>query len=433
MKPINQIAISLTSLALLIGCYKANKQPTEEQPTEVPYIISTKKHLEYFSQLVNEGNDFKNQTFKLGANIMLNDTADWKNWEKKPPAYSWEPIGTLDNRFNGTFDGNGYVISGIYINSTNNYLPQGLFGYLGYSAEVKNLGIVASFIKGSYLTGGFAGENGGVIRENGNIVAKTGGNISNSYFRGTVIGKRYVGGLMGINYGLIVNSHSSGTVKGEGITGGLVGYNDGTINHCYSSNMVTGFYNVGGLVGMNDSTVVSSYSNGTVNGGDKVGGLVGMNWGIIKKSYSEAFVEGDSSIGGLVGLNYFGGTISNSYSSSTVKGIYRAGGFVGFMECGLIINSYSNSSVDGGKNEVNGMIGFRNDTLRCIKSNSDIKYDGTISNSYYDKQKSKRSDKYNGKTTAEMKQKSTFSEWDFEKTWGISDTINKGYPYLLIP
>ena len=36
-----------------------------------------------------------------------------------------------------------------------------------------------------------------------------------------------------------------------------------------------------------------------------------------------------------------------------------------------------------------------------------------------------------GKSTPEMKNISTFSGWDFETIWGISGTLNDGYPYLL--
>ena len=35
-----------------------------------------------------------------------------------------------------------------------------------------------------------------------------------------------------------------------------------------------------------------------------------------------------------------------------------------------------------------------------------------------------------GRTTAEMKQKTTYEGWDFETVWGVSAGINDGYPYL---
>ena len=452
MKLLNQTAASLTSLALLIGCYGANKtsvtqpaeivvqqediapQPAEvavqqEEPAKAPYVISTKEHLEDFSRLVNEGKDFKNEVVQLDANIMLNDTANWKNWEKKPPADSWMPIGTQEKKFNGTFDGGGYVISGVYINSTND--RQGFFGSLGSSAEIKNLGIVASYIKGNNVIGGLTGSNGGMIEKDGYIVGKEGGNISDSYFTGTVIGKNNVGGLVGRNYGIIVNSHSAGTVKGKEYIGGLASFSDGTINNCYSSSMVTGSYDVGGLVGRNWGVIVNSHSNGSVNGEGNVGGLVGyFNDEAIINSYSTASVKGGRNVGGLVGM-ILEGTVSNSYSASTVKGISRAGGLVGYIGgCGSVINSYSNSSVTGGKKEVNGMIGFNKREI-CVVG--DIEYESITLGTYYNKQKSNQSDKckYAGKTSAEMKKKATYAGWDFENIWAINDTINKGYPHLL--
>jgi len=453
MKPINQIAISLTLLALLIGCYKANKIPATEQaqviaaqqeeeiaaqpaeiavqqeePVKEPYIISTKEHLENFSRLVNEGYDFRNQVVKLEANIMLSDTANWKNWDKKPPAYSWVPIGTKESEFRGIFDGNGYVISGIYINSTNDY--QGFFGYLDSCTGIKNLGIVASYIKGGRSTGGLAGNNGDLLRKEGSVEGY-GCNISNNYFRGTVIGTENVGGLVGRNFGIVINSHSTSTVKGEGYIGGLAGFNDGTINNSYSSSIVTGVYDVGGLVGRNSNVIINSHSSGSVVGAEDVGGLVGyFNDEEIINSYSTAFVKGEGEVGGLVGM-ILDGIVSNSYSSGNVKGIYRTGGLIGYIGGpGSVLNSYSNGSVTGGKNGVGGMIGFN---ARKIYQAGEIRYESVIARSYYDKQTSQQSDrcKYAGKTTAEMKKKSTFVNWDFENVWAISDTINKGYPYLL--
>ena len=64
--------------------------------------------------------------------------------------HSWEPIGNSAQSFLGVFDGNGHTISGLYIDAPDED-NQGLFGYLGddetASAEVKNIGIVNSFIR----------------------------------------------------------------------------------------------------------------------------------------------------------------------------------------------------------------------------------------------------------------------------------------------
>lgn len=51
-------------------------------------------------------------------------------------AEQWVPIGTSDNAFTGNFNGNGYQISGLYINSNSN--NQGLFGVV-QSGTIENL------------------------------------------------------------------------------------------------------------------------------------------------------------------------------------------------------------------------------------------------------------------------------------------------------
>jgi hypothetical protein len=57
---------------------------------------------------------------------------------------------------------------------------------------------------------------------------------------------------------------------------------------------------------------------------------------------------------------------------------------------------------------------------------------GFIIDSYYDINTIEKDNiGRGGRTTAEMKQKATFTDWNFKEIWGISDTINCGYPYLL--
>jgi beta-lactamase class D len=82
------------------------------------FTITMPEQLAGFAKLVNDGNSFEGKTIKLGKNITLNDTANWT------------PIGKFISAqkthwFMGIFDGNGFVISGIYIN--NSAQNQGLF------------------------------------------------------------------------------------------------------------------------------------------------------------------------------------------------------------------------------------------------------------------------------------------------------------------
>ncbi|MDR3000064.1 MAG: hypothetical protein LBU89_02270 [Fibromonadaceae bacterium] len=196
------------------------------------FTINTAEELAGLAVLVNsKKQEFEGKTIKLGTNIMLNNTANWKNWENNPPANVWTPIGT-GSLFRGIFDGNGYIISGIYINSTDP--TQGLFAQ--FTATMKNLGVIDSYINGVRNIGGLAGF----------IVS---GKIINSYFIGTVTGQQNIGGLVGtISNGTIINSHFMGTVTGQQEFGGLVGHSWGstsTVNNSYydmeTSNLNTSF------------------------------------------------------------------------------------------------------------------------------------------------------------------------------------------------
>ena len=52
--------------------------------------------------------------------------------------------------------------------------------------------------------------------------------------------------------------------------------------------------------------------------------------------------------------------------------------------------------------------------------------------SYYDRNTTSMTDKQSGfgLETAQMKKKATFAYWDFDNIWGISSSVNNGYPYL---
>jgi hypothetical protein len=203
----------------------------------------------------------------------------------------WLPIGHLDDpsvSFNGTFDGQGYSISDLFINRTDTP-GVGLFGYV--YGTIENVGVADASVTGS----------------------------------------NDVGILIGRNYGTVNNSYATGTATGEGNNaGGLVGRNDyGTIHNSYSTGSVTDSNNVGGLVGYNYyGTVDNSYSTGDVTGDRKVGGLVGYNeYGTVDNSYSTGSVTGGKNLGGLVGVN--DGAVSNSFWDTETSGLITSAGGTG--------------------------------------------------------------------------------------------------------
>lgn len=137
------------------------------------FEISTAAQLAGLAALVNgtakdtEGNpiaavNFSGKTIKLTADIDLGNQV-------------WTPIGNGDNSFafSGTFDGDGYTISGLNVPDTN---APGLFGYI--FGTVQNL-----IVKGSVTVGENADDGCG---EGGGVVCDNNGTVQNCGFYGSV-------------------------------------------------------------------------------------------------------------------------------------------------------------------------------------------------------------------------------------------------------
>ena len=130
------------------------------------YHIKTAAQLRGFAHLQNgvwqdasateEPRDFTGKTIVLDNDIFLNDTTGWQQWGKGAYAVPWRSIGSLTKydqpvsniQFKGTFDGQGHVIYGLYVERGG--LPShefgGLFCRVGDGAAIQNLGIEASVL-----------------------------------------------------------------------------------------------------------------------------------------------------------------------------------------------------------------------------------------------------------------------------------------------
>ncbi len=235
----------------------------------------------------------------------------------------FEPVGSVGNNFAGSFDGNGYVISELYINRPST-TGVGLFSHVD-GANINNVGLVDVNVTGNNSVSGFVGWTANST-------------ISNSYSTGFVTGVGWTGGLVGYSWdSLIEGSYSWSDVNGSSNIGGLIGEAESsTISNSYSTGSVTGSGDfVGGLVGRlvgynEEDAIEDSYATGDVNGNDYVGGLVGHNnEGSISNSFSVGSVaaEGEN-VGGLVGL-HTPGTITNSIYDSEKSGQSDTGKGVG--------------------------------------------------------------------------------------------------------
>ena len=251
-----------------------------------PYLISNKTDLRVLSE--NWSGVLWDKQYKQTADISFQETDFQSGGDFYNGGEGWIPIGTTATSFTGAYNGDGYTISNLFINSTaNNY--QGLFGYVDNSSTIIN--------------------NLGVLNVN-------------------ITGGRWIGGLVGgLLYGSISNSYSTGNITGSVMVGGLVGeFGGGSISNCYSTVNVTGTgYSTGGLVGTSNSpgnTISNSYSTGNVTGISSVGGLVGQNYATVSNCYSTGNVTRssgtDTEFGGFIGM-HDQGTITNSYSTGWVK------------------------------------------------------------------------------------------------------------------
>ncbi|WP_195724280.1 S-layer homology domain-containing protein [Paenibacillus monticola] len=225
-------------------------------------------------------------------------------------------------------------------------------------------------------------------------------------------------GLFVVNGGIMTNLILENIeVKGYGNVGGLAGRNHGTIRNSYAAGSVSGGRYVGGLVGVNfNGTIANSNATGSVSGDEYVGGLVGSNtFGSISNSYATGNVSGSLEVGGLVGENYSNGTIRNSYATGSVSGYRYVGGLVGENSYGTISNSYATGSVSG-NSPVGGLVG------------EDFPATGST-HSFYDSNTTGQLDtgKGTGKTTGEMKDPTTFSDWSFSEDWYM---LSGQYPQL---
>lgn len=212
-----------------------NKDLGYTEVSEGNYTVNNEKGLKNLAELVNNG--------ATDINITLNTDLNLTNME-------WTPIGNYEQKYTGTFDGNGKTITGLTIDQKETSFL-GLIGYLGSGGKVQNLTLENVNLNGNWNVGGVVGYN-----NNGTVTACTAS--------GSINGKERVGGIVGCNYLGTVTAcyNTSSTVNGSYLIGGVVGQNNkGIVTACYNaSGSIYGEVTVGGVVGDNyTGTVTACY------------------------------------------------------------------------------------------------------------------------------------------------------------------------------
>ncbi len=234
-----------------------------------PFLISTAEQLTSLAECVNTGGSFyfdpedskyyaDNATgrvlvpanasqvyFRLTADIELN-SGDVASCDGVTTGKNvWPVLGNADaNPFDGVLDGDYHIISGVLVKQT--AAKAGFIGVTGNHAEIRNLGVVNSYVSGGEACGGLIGNALHAV-------------VANCFFSGTVYG------LADWNGGLIGQASSGTTVTGcytnamvsaaGSQVGGFVGRTDNAgdgcaFTKCYSASAVYGKYEyTGGFIG----------------------------------------------------------------------------------------------------------------------------------------------------------------------------------------
>lgn len=313
---------------------------------ENPYQISNSAELAYLAKIVNSQSsapEYKYYILTDNINMGYNE---------------WVPIGLLGNAnqyFYGSFDGNGYTISDLYMTQSN----EGNLGLFGYTkdSEISNLnitGAIENVSSGGKLTvGGIAGHAEKTDIEKCNAMYFTISGISSGDDEYSSIGC-----IVGI-------ASAGGNISDCTVKNGSINLRDGD----FEAGILAG----NSFVNINNCTVISEESGlfSAASGTDdiRLGGLCGNLSGNAEKCSvnapyftNELYSSASNHTGGLVG--YLSGAVSvcsvqfkNGNSKSINGGNYNSS----------IYSSAGNSIISG------GLVGFAQTNNAKI---TDCKYDG---------------------------------------------------------
>lgn len=267
--------------------------------------IRTKEELVEFRNKVNSGLTYEGKTINMMGNIDLSPIC-YKVDGTIEKDLSWEPIGTEEKSFKGTFDGQYNTISNLYINS-NLYQSCGLFGC--NKGIIKNVILAEVSIKNT--TNNSVSYNGGIVGLNEESIINCAVKSGKVQYEGTHTTESYLfaGGIVGANIKTIENCYNGAEIICTNtntnaavriLAGGITASNGGStakVENCYNKGIVNAAGGtasaVGGIAGANSESAIirNSYNYGilTKTGGALVGGIVGrnrsVNVGKIENSY----------------------------------------------------------------------------------------------------------------------------------------------------
>ena len=232
------IMMVLMTALMMVGTASAHSvEPAEGAGTNSdPYQVTNWHELAYANQSLFSD-------YKLQNN--LTSSTDGYAEHISDPSGGWQPIGSdYDNRFQGSIDGNGYVIKDLVIDRPSTYNV----GLIGYSeGNVSNLGLSNVDVRGGDYVGGLSGVQNSEL-------------ISNVYISGTVSGGNYTGGIVGDVTSLVTTSYSIADVSGNNNVGGIAGgASNSMVRLSYFGATVSGNTNVDAIDGSAGGSILGTY------------------------------------------------------------------------------------------------------------------------------------------------------------------------------
>ena len=275
-----------------------------------------------------------------------------------------EPIGSMEEQFEGIYDGNAKKIENLKLNNEEENI--GIFSV--NKGKIKNVNVENVNINVAYSrVGTIAGANYGTIincTTNNGSINSTGDNDGSRI--GGIVGQN---GEQGQN-GDIINCTNNINVSAEyKLVGGIAGYSlGGNIENCKNYGEITGPVQVGGIAGdsegLSENSIVTvkdcaNYAkvtgNGSLNYEGSIGGIVGTNYlySVLENNINKgSIVSNTSTVGGIVGSNFY--KVKKCTNNGVLQAIYSQdipiqrhfGGILG-TNSGYVENCVNTAKIEG--------------------------------------------------------------------------------------
>ena len=386
-----------------------------------PYLIESIEDLVYLSQKTNDSSLGKNKYFKLALDLSFDCDKSYIDPNgttfgdingdgtvsgiktELTTGKGFTPIGIEDHYFDSSFDGNGKIIYGLYINAGG----KSNVGFIGYArAEgnpyiVKDLSMIDADVTAT-------GSNIGIIVGEGFFYDGE-AKISNLSTSGKLTCGSHCGGVVGYftangNNSSVENCVNRATVNASGqYSGGVVGdLFKGTASHLTNHGSITlGNSYSGGVIGRayeSKGTISNLENRGSITCKHSVcAGVIGDAYGNeINSAYNYGNVVSNpytySYVGGVIGdlenaenrwtsniYNYGSVTGTNSYVGGAVGNIYYANLYNAYNYGAVTYTGAGSGYVGGITGHVNGGSVLRNGGNHgVVKSNGYFALGGAV-------------------------------------------------------